>query len=95
MYLICRGEVEVLDDNGNVKATLSDGDCFGEIALVFSELRTATVRAKTLCDLFVLDKADFNRILQDHPQFTAAIEQIARQRYHKPAAVEKAAPPGE
>jgi glucose-6-phosphate 1-dehydrogenase len=87
MFLICRGEVEVLDDNGNVKATLSDGDCFGEVALVFSELRTATVRAKTLCDLFVLDKADFNRILQDHPQFTAAIEQIARQRYHKAAAL--------
>ena len=86
MFLICRGEVEVLDDNGNVKATLSDGDCFGEVALVFSELRTATVRAKTLCDLFVLDKADFNRILQDHPQFTAAIEQIARQRYQKAAA---------
>ena len=78
MFLICRGEVEVIDGAGQVIAVLSDGDCFGEVALVFSEPRTATVRAKTLCDLFVLEKSNFVRILQDHPQFTAAIEQIAR-----------------
>ena len=81
MFLICRGEVEVLDDSGDVRAVLRDGDCFGEIALVLSQARAATVRAKTFCDLFVLNKSDFDRILQDHPQFTAAIEQIARQRY--------------
>jgi glucose-6-phosphate 1-dehydrogenase len=92
MFLICRGEVEVLGDDGEVKAVLRDGDCFGEVALVFSELRTATVRAKTFCDLFVLHKADFSRILQDHPKFTAAIEQIARQRYQKPDAAEQFTP---
>jgi len=28
----------------------------------------ATVKAKTLCDLFVLEKSDFSRILQDYPR---------------------------
>ncbi len=92
MFLICRGEVEVVDGNGQVKAVLRDGDCFGEVALVFSELRTATVRAKTLCDLFVLDKADFSRILQDHPQFAAAIREVARERYAKATAENQFAP---
>ena len=92
MYLICRGEVEVLDSQSQVKATLRDGDCFGEVALLLSEPRTATVRAKTLCDLFVLDKSDFARILQDHQQFAQAIREIARERYHKAVAVEQLMP---
>jgi len=83
MYLICRGEVEVVDKSGKVVATLREGDCFGEVALLLSEPRTATVRAKTQCDLFVLDKTDFSRILRDHQQFAQAIKQIAHERYNK------------
>src|SRR5205807_4698785 len=83
MYLICRGEVEVLDGKGQVQATLREGDCVGEVALLLSEPRTATVRAKTLCDLFVLDKASFSRILRDHPQFAEKIRHIAQERYQR------------
>ncbi|HKD36017.1 MAG TPA: cyclic nucleotide-binding domain-containing protein, partial [Pirellulales bacterium] len=95
MYLICRGEVEVLDGGGKVLATLRDGDCFGEVALLLSEPRTATVRAKTPCDLFVLDKSDFGRILQDHLQFAQAIKQIALDRYNKTVGMEQLVPSAE
>jgi len=37
--------------------------------------RTATVRAKTLCDLFVLEKADFSRVLREQPQFTEKVNE--------------------
>jgi glucose-6-phosphate 1-dehydrogenase len=83
MYLISRGEAEVVDGEGKVLATLREGACFGEIALLLSERRTATVRARTSCDLFVLDQADFRRILRDHPQFCEAITKIAQDRYNK------------
>jgi len=86
MYLICRGEVEVLDGSGKMVATLHEGDFFGEVALLLSEPRIATVRAKTLCDLFVLDKADFSRILREHQQFAEEIQKIARERYNKAVA---------
>jgi glucose-6-phosphate 1-dehydrogenase len=89
MYLICRGEVEVLDSRGQVQVTLREGDCFGEVALLLAEPRTATVRAKTACDLFVLGRADFGRILREHPQFAHKIETIARERYHKAVAAEQ------
>ena len=89
MYLICRGEAEVLGDSGKVKATLREGDCFGEVALLLSEPRTATVRAKTTCDLFVLDKVPFSRILRDHHQFAERIERIARERYNRPVDAEQ------
>ena len=89
MYLICRGEVEVLDGSGNVKAVMREGDCFGEVALLLSEPRTATVRARTPCDLFVLGRADFSRILRDHQQFARAIEAVARERYLKTVSAEQ------
>ncbi len=81
MYVICRGEVEVIDRAGKVVSTLADGDCFGEVGLLMATPRTATVRARTHCDLFVLTKSDFRRILQDYPHFAEDIERLARERY--------------
>jgi glucose-6-phosphate 1-dehydrogenase len=81
MYLISRGQVEVLDRNGAVIRTLGDGDFFGEIGLLLSRPRTATVRAMTQCDLFVLRKGDFSRILRDHPQFAEGMTFIAKERF--------------
>jgi glucose-6-phosphate 1-dehydrogenase len=81
LYLLARGEVEVLNDAGDVIKVLGDGDIFGEIGVLMSKPRTATVRAKSPCDLFVLDKADFSRVLRDNPQFASAVQQVARDRY--------------
>lgn len=81
MYLLARGEVEVLDDSGQVLKVLKDGDFFGEVALLMSTPRVANVRARTSCDLFVLDKADFSRILHDHPQFAQGVMKVAKERY--------------
>ena len=82
MYLIVRGEVEVLDEVGNAIGTLKDGQIFGEIAILMSKPRTANVRAKTPCDFFILEKADFNRILHEHQQFAEGICRIAKERYN-------------
>ena len=82
LYLLGRGEVEVLDDVGNVIRVLKDGDIVGEIGVLMATPRTANVRAKTSCDLFVLEKSDFSRILRDNPQFAKAVQQVARDRYN-------------
>jgi glucose-6-phosphate 1-dehydrogenase len=81
MYLLARGEVDVVDDAGKVIKTLKDGDFFGEIGILMSTPRTATVKARTSCDLFVLDKSDFNRILHDHQQFADGVVKVAKERY--------------
>jgi glucose-6-phosphate 1-dehydrogenase len=82
MYLISRGEVEVIDDSGKVKATLGEGNFFGEISLLTAAPRNATVRAKSYCDFFVLDQTDFARVLRDRPQFLKSIMEIAQSRYN-------------
>jgi CRP-like cAMP-binding protein len=79
MYFILRGEVEI--EGTNPKVVLKDGDIVGEMALILSQPRAATVRAKTICDLFVLDKADFARILRDNPQFAERVTEIAKKRF--------------
>jgi glucose-6-phosphate 1-dehydrogenase len=81
MYLICRGEAHIVDRAGSVVGTLRDGDFFGEVGLLLSTSRTATVRAKTPCDLFVLKRSDFSRILRDHPHFAETLTRTAMQRY--------------
>jgi glucose-6-phosphate 1-dehydrogenase len=81
MYLISRGQVEVKDKSGKVVKTLKDGDFFGEIGLLMSTPRTATVVAKTQCDLFLLKRADFSRILRDHRQFADTMTTVAKERY--------------
>jgi glucose-6-phosphate 1-dehydrogenase len=81
MYVICRGQVEVLDGAGKPLNTLREGDFFGEISLILSQPRIATIRAVAPCDLFVLDKTDFDRVLQNHPEFAGPLRKIALERY--------------
>jgi glucose-6-phosphate 1-dehydrogenase len=81
MYLLVRGEAEVLDEYGDILKIFRDGDFFGEIALLMHTPRTATVRAKTPCDLMALDKTSFTRILRDHPQFADSVLKVAKDRY--------------
>ncbi len=81
MYLISRGKVEVVGDKGEVVKELYDGDVFGEVGLLLSQPRNATVRAAKYCDLFVLDKGDFTKVLKDHPQVVRSIMDVAQSRY--------------
>ncbi len=81
MYFICRGQADVLDESGKSVASLGEGDYFGELSLLSSKPRTATIRAATPCYLFVLSRPDFTRVLHDHPKFAATLKEMARKRY--------------
>ena len=82
LYLISRGAVEVLDGAGKVVATIGEGHFFGEVSLLTSAPRNATVRAKEYCDLFMLDKADFLRVLRERPHLMKTITEVAQTRYN-------------
>ncbi|MSQ69742.1 MAG: glucose-6-phosphate dehydrogenase [Betaproteobacteria bacterium] len=80
MYFVARGEVEVVDDE-RVLSTLGEGNFFGEKSLLLAEPRSASVRARTQCDLYVLDKDDFMKVLKDHPKFARSILEAYCHRY--------------
>jgi CRP-like cAMP-binding protein len=81
MYFVARGEVEVLDGSGKQLAKLREGDFFGELSLLRSEPRNASIRTTTACDLFVLEKHDFDEAMRNHPEFAAGLHDAARSRY--------------
>jgi glucose-6-phosphate 1-dehydrogenase len=81
MYFIARGQVEIVDATGKVVSTLKEGDFFGEVSLLRSQPRVNTMRAATPCDLFILDKADFEQAEQEHPEFARMVRAVAERRY--------------
>ena len=79
MFFIVSGIVNVDLEKGR-KAVLEDGDFFGEIALLHRARRTATVTARSRCELLVLDLKDFRHLLQRTPKVAEAIAKTARER---------------
>lgn len=81
MFFISKGSVDVVSADGTtVYATLSDGHFFGEIALLLSMPRTASIVAKGYCDLYSLDKDTFDMILARYPSFAKNIKELAEKR---------------
>lgn len=81
MYFISSGSVDVVSDDGKtVFATLTTGQFFGEIALLLSQPRTASIRAAEYCDLYRLEKETFNRVLEKFPDFMVTIQKMAEER---------------
>lgn len=77
MYFICKGTAEVISADGKqILKVLKDGDFFGEISLLFSKPRTASVRASSDCVLFVLTRKDFNQVMKQFPSFQLQMKQI-------------------
>lgn len=76
-YLIARGQVEVLVRNAQGLEqkidTMSDGDYFGETALVQDAPRNATIRTSTDCLLLTLPKREFLALLDELPPLRLAV----------------------
>lgn len=80
MFFLSRGVVEAVGADGVVLRTMRDGDFFGEIALLTDTPRTATVQAVTASDLYVLDKALFDRVVAHYPDVAEVLESEAAAR---------------
>ena len=82
LFIIEMGSVDVIDAEGNAVTTLSGGQVFGELSLLVTKQRRASVRAVTYCALYLMDKRDFCKVLMDRPQFAKQLMQVARERYN-------------
>jgi hypothetical protein len=86
MYFIHHGEIEICAADKTIITTLKTGGFFGEMALLLDAPRSATAIATGYCDLFVLEKSSFERVIQKHPKFRKIIEEIVANRTAKKAA---------
>ncbi len=78
MFLIASGQVEVALDGRT--ARLSEGDFFGEMALLSHGRRSATVTATRASELLVLDAEDFRRLMARNPELAERVREIASSR---------------
>ena len=79
LSIIEEGEAEVVSDD-EVVATLGPGDVFGEVGVVRTDLRNATVRAATPMRLFTLTGWDLRRLRNRMPQLAERIQALAAER---------------
>ncbi|MDP9283830.1 MAG: cyclic nucleotide-binding domain-containing protein, partial [Actinomycetota bacterium] len=77
-YIVAHGELEVVASG--VHTTASDGDYFGEIALIRDVPRTATVTALVDSQLYAMDRNDFLAAVTAHSGVRAAGEAVVEQR---------------
>jgi CRP-like cAMP-binding protein len=94
-YVITSGEAEVVryDARGNerdLEVVLGPGDYFGEIGLLLQPKRTATVRARSILEVTVLDRSQFGDLVESSETAAAALTETARSRLaKKPARARK------
>jgi small-conductance mechanosensitive channel/CRP-like cAMP-binding protein len=82
-FLVDRGEVRVLRKMAGVPreiARIGEGECFGEMAMLTGQRRTATVVAATDVDVLMIDKAGFQDILAANPEVAVDISALLAQR---------------
>lgn len=80
LYFIHAGQVEVVARDHGVIARLGEGAFFGEMALISDKPRNATVRAASFCDIYVLQRQSFERVVAAYPNFRSHLEEIVQSR---------------
>jgi CRP-like cAMP-binding protein len=79
IYFIEQGEAEVLHDGEAAKA-VGPGDMVGEIGLLLTGQRTATVVARTPMRLLSLSGQDFDRIRARVPKVERSLRRLGLER---------------
>ena len=83
MFILLRGTAQVsISKNGSLipVATLSSGDCFGEMSLLTGEPRSATVRADADCYVMEIGKPVMADVLRDAPGCLEQLSDLLAQR---------------
>jgi CRP-like cAMP-binding protein len=80
IYFIEEGDAEVRSGDGGPSRTLAPGDMFGEIGLLLTGERTATVVARTPMRLLSLAGQDFDRIRDRVPELERRLRALGVER---------------
>lgn len=79
LYVILEGEVDVMRGAERV-ARLGRKECVGEMALLDPAPRSASVKARTDCELLAIARDDFQDLLDMHPALARGIIRVLTQR---------------
>jgi CRP-like cAMP-binding protein len=89
LYIVANGKVDVMSPDGKSGegrvageklAELSDGQAFGEMALLSGEPRTATIQAAAPTDLLEIVREDFEQLVAKDHKLATAVERLSHER---------------
>lgn len=85
LYMVCKGQVKVsiVDEYGKevILALLGPGEYFGEMsAMADGAARSACVVTREACEVMVLQKDDFRKIIKDNPDVIIALLRKSMER---------------
>jgi CRP-like cAMP-binding protein len=80
LYAIEAGEADVIVDGEVTGRTLGPGDTFGEIALLVTGRRTATIVARTDMRVLSLFDQDFRRLRDRVPELDRTLRRLGGER---------------
>ena len=83
MFILLRGAAQVsISKNGSTipVATLSSGDCFGEMSLLTGEKRSATVRADGDCYVMEISKDVMGEVIRESPDCLKQLSELLAKR---------------
>lgn len=94
LYIVGTGRLEARQSRhpDAVLRTFRRGDIFGEIALVCDTTRTATVHALRDCELWRIDRAEFDRLLQTSAVCASGIVRVLAERVRSASPAEELPP---
>lgn len=81
MYIVVKGKVDITLKNRNIGSVLP-GEIVGEMALLNSDVRSATATAQTDCQLALIDQNSFKLLLKHVPDFALHIVTVLATRLH-------------
>jgi hypothetical protein len=88
IYFISQGTVEITSQEGDSShGTLGSGEYFGDLSMLLGERRTASVRAVTYCDVFVLARQDFDKIKREYEEFKEILKTISSEKSERLSAL--------
>lgn len=85
MYLVLEGEVEVLKGEAPV-TVLGPRECVGEMAILDSEPRSATVRARTATRALMVEREDFYDLLDERIDIARGVVKVLCRRLRETTA---------
>lgn len=85
LYVLKDGELEILRDGKHVTTIRTPGAVIGEMSILLDAPQTATVRAVSEVDFFVIDNAI--EVLRTHPDWLLQIARLLAQRVNATTAL--------
>ena len=83
MFILVHGQANVVVEKNGADthvASLSEGDCFGEMSLLTGEPRSATVLAHTDCEVVEIGKPVLGRSLKENPELLEKLSELLAKR---------------